>query len=82
MSSDNSDNDDNDDNNHDVHTSSRNRLGGRGSLDNNDNYTDHHWRENQLSSLVSSMDKRQEQMRTEKRVCDLEYDLKRFRSQE
>ncbi len=45
MSSDNSNNDNDDDNNEDNHgipTSSRDRLGGKGSLDNNDNYTDHH----------------------------------------
>ncbi len=43
MSSNNSDDDDaNNDNNHGVPTSFRDRLGGRGSLDDNDNYTDHH----------------------------------------
>jgi hypothetical protein len=68
MSSNNSDHDDNNDknNNHGIHTSSRDRLGGRGSLDNNDNYTDRHRRENQLPSLVPRMNKRQEQMRAEK----------------
>ncbi len=43
MSSDNSDNeDDNNNNNHGVPIYSRDRLGGKGSFDNNDNYTDHH----------------------------------------
>ncbi len=43
MSSENTDNvDDNNDNNHGVPTSSRDRLEGKGSFDNNDNYTDHH----------------------------------------
>ncbi len=47
MSSDNSDDDDNKINdNHGIPTSSRDRLGGRGSLDDNDNYTDRHQREN------------------------------------
>ncbi len=76
MSSDNSnDDDDNNDNNHGVPTSSKDRLGGKGSFDNNDNYTDRHWCENQLPSSVSRMNKRQEQMHAEKRVRDLEYDL-------
>ncbi len=53
MSSNNSDDyDDNNDNNHGVPTSSRDRIGGKGSLDDNDNYTDRHRRENQLPSLV------------------------------
>ncbi len=77
MSFDNSDNDDNDNNNnHGIPTSSRDTLGGKGSLDGSDNYTDRHRRENRLSSLVPRMNKRQEQMRAEKRVCDLEYDLR------
>jgi hypothetical protein len=43
MSSDNSDDDDNNnDENHGVPTLSRDRLGGKGSFDDNDNYTDHH----------------------------------------
>ncbi len=43
MSSNNSDNDkDGNNNNHGVPTSSKDRLGGRGSLDDNDNYTDRH----------------------------------------
>jgi hypothetical protein len=44
MSSDysNNDDDDNNDDNHGVPTSSRDRLGGKGSLDDNDKYTDHH----------------------------------------
>jgi hypothetical protein len=43
MSSDNSDDDDDDNNNnHGVPTSSRDRLGGRGSLDDYDNYTGCH----------------------------------------
>jgi hypothetical protein len=79
MSSDNSnDDDDNNDNNHGVPTSSRDRLGGKGSFDNNDNYTDHYRRENQLPSLVPRMNKRQERMCAEKRVCDLEYDLRQL----
>jgi hypothetical protein len=77
MSSDNSDNDDETTNNNNgVPSSSRDRLGGRGSLDNNDNYTDRHQRENQLPSKVPTMNKRQEQMRAEKRVRDLECDLR------
>ncbi len=61
MSSDNSDNDDDNDNvNHGIHTSSRDRMEGRGSLDNNDNYTDHHRCENRLPSLVPRMNERQE----------------------
>ena len=76
MSSDNSDNDDdNNDDNHGVPTASRDRLGGKGSFDDNDNYTDHHQHENQLPSLIPRMNKRQEQMCVEKRVRDLEYDL-------
>ncbi len=68
MSSDNSDNDDNDNNNsHGIPNSSRDRLGGKGSLEDNDNYTDRHRRENRLPSLVSRMNKRQEQMHKEKR---------------
>jgi hypothetical protein len=67
MSSDNSDNDnDNNGNNHGVPTSSRDRLGGKGSFDDNDNYTDHHQCENQLPSLVPRMNKRQERMHVEK----------------
>ncbi len=68
MSSDNSDDDDdNNNNNHGVPTSSRDRLGGKGSFGNNDNYTDRHRHENQLPSSVPRMNKRQEQMRTEKK---------------
>ena len=79
MSSNNSDDDNDDnDNNHGVPTSSRDRLGGRGSLDDNDNYTDRHQRENWQPSLVPRMNERQEQMRMEKRVCDLEYDLRQL----
>jgi hypothetical protein len=74
MSSDNSNNDDdNNDNNHGVPTSSRDRLGGKGSFDDNDNYTDCHLQENRLPSLVPRMNERQERMRAEKRVRDLEY---------
>ncbi len=79
MSSDNSDNDDNNnDNNHGVPTLSRDRLGGKGSFDDNENYTDRHQCENRLPSLVPRMNKRQEQMRAEKRVSDLEYDLRQL----
>ncbi len=79
MSSDNSNDDDNNnDNNHGVPTSSRDRFGGKGSFDDNYKYTDHHWLENQLPSLVSRMNKRQEQMHAEKRVRDLEYDLRQL----
>ncbi len=61
MSSDNSNDDDNNNmDNHGVPTSSRDRLGGKGSFDNNDNYTDCHRCENQLPSLVTRMNKRQE----------------------
>ncbi len=82
MSSDNSNNDDDDNgNNHGVPTSSRNRLGGRGSLDDNHNYTDRHRHENRLPSLVPRMNKRQEQMRTEKRVRDLEYDSRELEAE-
>ncbi len=43
MSSDNSDDDnDNNDDNHGVPTLSRDRLEGKGSFGDNDNYTDHH----------------------------------------
>jgi hypothetical protein len=43
MSSDNSyDDDNNNDDNHGVPSSSRDRLGGRGSSVDNDNYTDRH----------------------------------------
>ena len=43
MSSDNSnDDDDNNNDNHGVPTLSRDRLGGKGSFNDNDNYTDHH----------------------------------------
>jgi hypothetical protein len=43
MSSDSSGNDDDNNNdNHGVPTLSRDRLGGKGSFDKNDNYTDHH----------------------------------------
>ncbi len=79
MSSNNSKDDGNDnDDNHGVPTSTRDRLGGKGSLDDNDNYTDRHQRENQLPSLVPRMNKRQEQMHVEKRVRDLEYDLRQL----
>jgi hypothetical protein len=79
-SSNNSDDDDNNnDDNHGVPTLSRDRLGGKGSFDDNDNYTDCHQRENQLPSLVPRMNKRQEQMHAEKRVRDLEYDLRRLK---
>jgi hypothetical protein len=82
MSSDNSDDDhDDNDNNQSVPTSSRDRLGGKGSLDNNDNYTDRHRCENQLPSLVPRMNKRKEQMHAEKRVCDLEYDLRQLEAE-
>ncbi len=68
MSSDNSDDDNNDnDDNHGVPTLSMNRLGGKGSFDDNDNYTDHHRRENRLPSLVPRMNERQEQMHPEKK---------------
>ncbi len=61
MSSNNSnDNDDDDNNNYGVHTFFRDRLGGRGSLDDNDNHTDHHQGENQLPSSVPRMNERQE----------------------
>ena len=67
MSSENKDDDNNNnDDNHGAPTSSRDRLGGKGSFNDNDNYTDRHWRENQLPSLVPKMNKRQEQMRMEK----------------
>ncbi len=79
MSSNNSnDDDDNNNDNHCVPTSSRDRLGGKGSFNDNDDYTDRHRRENRLPSLVPRMNKRQEQMRTEKRVRDLEYDLRQL----
>jgi hypothetical protein len=82
MSSDNSDDDDNNnDDNHGIPTSSRDKLGGKGSLDDNDNYTDCHRGENQLPSLVPSMNKRQEQMHVEKRVRDLEYDLRQLEAE-
>ncbi len=58
MSSDNSDNDnDSNNNNHGVPTLSRDRLRGKASFDDNDNYTDHHRHENQLPSLVPRMNK-------------------------
>jgi hypothetical protein len=77
MSSNNSEDDDDDnDDNHGVPTFSKDRLGGKGSLDDNDNYTECYQRENRLPSLVPRMNKRQERMRAEKRVCDLEYDLR------
>ncbi len=77
MSSNNSNNDDDiNDNNHGVPTSSRDRLGGKGSFDDNDNYTDCHRCENWLPSLVPRMNERQEQMRAEKRVRDLEYEIR------
>ncbi len=80
MSSNNSDDDDdNNNNNHGVSIlSSRDRVKGKGSFDNNDNYTDHHQQENQLPSLFPRMNKRQEQMHVEKRVHDLEYDLRQL----
>jgi hypothetical protein len=79
MSSDNSNNyDKNNDNNHGVPSTSRDRLGGKGSFYDNDNYTDHHQCENRLTSLVPRMNKRQERMRAEKRVRDLEYDLRQL----
>jgi hypothetical protein len=79
MSSDNSDDDNNNiNNNHGVPTLSRGRLGGKGSFNNNDNYTDSHQRENQLPSLVPRKNKRQKQMHAEKRVRDLEYDLRQL----
>jgi hypothetical protein len=79
MSSNNSDDDDNNNNsNHGVPTSSRDRLGGKGSFDENDNYTDRHQCENRLPSLVSRMNERQEWMRADKRVHDLEYDLRQL----
>jgi hypothetical protein len=82
MSSDNSNDGGNDNNdNHGVPSSSRDRLGGRGSLDDNDIYTDHHQRENRLPSMVPRMNERQEQMRTEKRVHDLEYDLRELEAE-
>ncbi len=47
MSSNNSDNDeDGNDDNHGIPTSSRDRLGGREPLDNNDNYNDRHQHDN------------------------------------
>jgi hypothetical protein len=77
MSSDNSDDDnDNNNNNHGVPTLSGDRLGGKGSFNNNDNYTDRHQHENPLPSLVQRMKERQEQMHAEKRVRDLEYDFR------
>ncbi len=60
------DDNDNNDNNHGVSTLSRDRLGGKGSFDDNDNYTDCHQRENRLPSSVLRLNKRQEQMRAEK----------------
>ncbi len=82
MSSKNSNNDDNNNNNnHGVPSSSRDRLGGRGSLDDNDNYTDRYQRENWLPSLAPRMNKRQEQMHAEKRVRDLEYDLRELEAE-
>jgi hypothetical protein len=82
MSSDNSDDDNNNNgNNHGIPTSFRDRFGGKGSFDNNDNYTDRHQRENRLPSSVPRMNKRQEQMRAEKRVRDLEYDLRHLEAE-
>jgi hypothetical protein len=67
MSSDNSNDDNNNNNdNHDVPTLSRDRLGGKGSFNDNGYYTDRHRREIRLPSLVPRMNERQEQMRTEK----------------
>jgi hypothetical protein len=61
MSSDISNNDEDDnDGHHGIPTSSRDRLGGKGSLNDNGNYTDRHQRENRLPSLVPRMNKRQE----------------------
>ncbi len=82
MSSNNSNDDNNDNkNNHGDLSSSRDRLGGRGSLEDNDNYTDPHWCENRLTRLVPNIYKRQEQMRAEKRVWDLEYDLRELEAE-
>ncbi len=79
MSSNNSNDDnDNNNNNYGVSTLSRDRLGGKGSFNDNDNYTDRHRCENRLPSLLPRMNKRQEQMRAEKRVHDLEYDLRQL----
>ncbi len=67
MSSNNSNDDDSNSNdNHGIPTSSRDRLGGKGSFDNNDNYTDRHRHENRLPSSVPRMNKRQERMHAEK----------------
>ncbi len=79
MSSNNSDNDDdNNDNNHGVPTLSRDRLRGKGSFEDNDNYTDHHQCKNGLPRSVARINERQEQMHAEKRVSDLEYDLRQL----
>jgi hypothetical protein len=66
---------------HGVPTSSSDRMGGKGSLDINDNYTDCPQRKNQLPSLVPRMNKRQEQMHAEKRVHDLEYNLRQLETE-
>ncbi len=78
MSSDNSD-DDNDDNNdnHGVLTS-RDRLGGNGSLDDNDNYTDRllTWKP---TAQFGSKDEQETRANAHgKRVRDLEYDLRQL----
>jgi hypothetical protein len=79
MSSDNSNDDNNNNNNnHGLPTSSRDRLGGKGSFNDNDNYIDRHRREIQLPSLVTRMNERQERMHSEKRIRDLEYDLRQL----
>jgi hypothetical protein len=65
--------DDDNGNNHCVPTSSGCRLGGKGSLDNNDNYTDCHQHENQLPSSVPRMNKRQEQMHCRKPLINVPY---------
>jgi hypothetical protein len=77
-SNDSNDDNNNNDTNHGVPTLSMDRLGGKGSFDDNDNYTDRHRHENQLPSFVPRMNERQEQMHMEKRVCNLEYDWRQL----
>jgi hypothetical protein len=67
---------DDDNNSRDKTTTSRARYSGKDSSDNDNNHTDHYKQGKQQPDVAPRGDERQEQMQAEKRVCDLEDDVK------
>ncbi len=67
---------DDDNNSPDKTTTSRVRYSGKDSSDNNNSHTDHYKQGKQQPNVALKGDERQERMCVEKRVCDLEDEVK------